>query len=68
MGDDRVMRIRRVGITLLKHELSAQIPWQYTMLGFVSVDFDSIGQANFEIVISCSDGQAAAGRRLAAPR
>ncbi|HSB26619.1 MAG TPA: hypothetical protein VLE19_02135 [Pyrinomonadaceae bacterium] len=41
-----------------------QIPWQYTMLGFVSVDFDSIGQANFEIVISCSDRQAAAGRKI----
>jgi hypothetical protein len=31
-----------VGITLLKHEPSAQIPWQNTMLGFVSVDFDFI--------------------------
>jgi len=28
-----------VGITLLKHEPSAQIPWQNTMLGLVCIDF-----------------------------
>jgi hypothetical protein len=33
---------RSVGITLLKHDPSAQIPWQSTMLGLVSVDFDFI--------------------------
>ena len=43
-------------------------PYKNTMLGFVSVDFDFRGQANFAIVISCSDGQARLVGKLLAPR